>query len=162
MKSEIEKLITPIRLEYTIVPGRARTRFLNGLEQGRLIGQRCPECLRVYIPLNGACTTCGVPTDEQVEIADTGTVTTFCVVNIPFEGQSVEIPFVAAMIVLDGAHTPFFHIIQEIPAHEVRMGLRVKAVWVAPEHLEASLEAIRYFKPSGEPDAPYESFKEYL
>ena len=48
-------------------------------------------------------------------------------------------------------------LVQEIPYGDVRMGLRVEAVWVDDADLKPTLESIRYFRPTGEPDAPYES-----
>jgi len=116
----------------------------------------CPSCSKVYVPPRGSCPTCGVPTKEQVELAGTGIVTTFCVVNIPFAGQAVECPYVSASILLDGADIPLFSLIQEIPFDQVRMGLRVEAVWA--DELRPTLESIKYFKPTGEPDAEFESF----
>ena len=62
------------------------TNYLLGLEQGKLLGQRCPVCGKVYIPPRGACPVDGVPTDEEVELPDRGIVTTFCIVNVPFYG----------------------------------------------------------------------------
>ena len=50
--------------------------------------------------------------------------------NVPFQGQSIEIPYICAQILLDGANIAFMGLIQEIPADEVRMGMRVEAVWV--------------------------------
>ena len=35
----------------------------------------------------------------------------------------------------------------------MRVGLRVVAVWVPPGQRKPTTESIRYFKPSGEPDA---------
>ena len=44
--------------------------------------------------------------DEFVELPDTGTVTTFAIINIPFPGQRIKPPYVAAYVLLDGAeHT---------------------------------------------------------
>lgn len=154
MNDLVEEIRTPIRLEYDYVAGRASTRFLRGLADGRILGQRCPECRKVYVPPRGACPRCGVATEEDVEVADRGTVTTFCVVNLPFSGQQIKPPYVCATILLDGADIGLFHLIQEIPANEVRMGLRVEAAWVEPSQRSASLESIRYFRPTGEPDAP--------
>jgi len=153
---------TPIRLEYTITAGRAPSRFLRGLAQRRILAQRCPECEKVYVPPRGACPTCGVPTDAEVELPHTGTITTFCVVNIPFAGRAVEIPYVCASVLLDGADVALFHLIQEVPSEEVRMGMRVEAVWAPPAEMGPTLESIRYFRPSGEPDAPFEAYGEYL
>jgi uncharacterized OB-fold protein len=154
-------LSTPIRLEYQFSAGVAQSRNLRGLAAGRFVGQRCPVCRKVYVPSRGSCPVDGVPTDEEVELANTGTVTTFCVVNVPFAGQSVEIPYTCAMVLLDGADISFMGLIQEIPTDDVRMGLRVEAVWVPPEELRPSMASVRYFRPTGEPDADYETYKDY-
>ena len=104
----------------------------------------------------------GVATTEEVVLSNSGTVTTFCVVNVPFAGQSIEIPYICAQILLDGANVSFMGLIQEIPTDQIRMGLRVEAVWVDDADLTPSLASIKYFRPNGETDAPYESYEEYL
>jgi uncharacterized OB-fold protein len=157
----VRKIRTPIRLDYTITAGDAQSRFLRGVAASKILGQRCPQCERVYVPPRGACPTCGVPTREEVELGNKGTVTTFCIVNIPFAG-SVEVPYVCASVLLDGADVTLFHLVQEIPVEEVRMGMRVEAVWVPQDELAPTLESIRHFRPSGEPDAPFESYKDKL
>ena len=91
-----------------------------------------------------------------------GTITTYCVVNVPFAGQSIEIPYICAQILLDGANLSFMGLIQEIPTDQIRMGMRVEAVWVEPGELTPSLASVKYFRPNGEPDADYETYKEYL
>jgi hypothetical protein len=42
------------------------------------------------------------------------------------------------------------------------MGMRVEAVWKPREEWEHGLQNITHFRPSGEPDASYDSFKEHL
>jgi len=160
MAEPVTRISTPMRLEYRFTPGRAASRFLRHVEQGELLGQRCPNCRKVYIPPRGACAACGVPTDEEVRVADKGTVTTFCVVNVPFYGQKIEIPYVSATILLDGADIGIFHLVQEVPAEDVHMGMRVEAVW--HDERRPTLESISHFKPTGEPDAPFESYKDYV
>lgn len=162
MSDPVRSIRTPIRLEYTITAGEAPSRFLRGILEGRILGERCPECQMVYVPPRGACPTCGVPTRDQVELTDTGTVTTFCVVNIPFAGQSIEIPYVCGSVLLDGANIAIFHLIREVPVDEVRMGMRVKAVWKPGGERAPTLENIAYFKPTGEPDAPVDDYKDYM
>ncbi len=158
----VTSIETPIRLEYTYRPGRASARFLRGLAQGKILGQRCPVTKKVYVPPRGASPTHGVPTEEEVEVSDHGTVTTFCIVRIPSDSLSIKPPFAAAHILLDGADIPFFALVQECPFDAVRMGMRVQAVWVPKEELAPTFESIRYFKPLDEPDAPFESYKEHL
>lgn len=159
----VRSIRTPIELIYDYTPGYATSRFLKHIrDEGRLIGQRCPSCGKVYVPPRGSCAACGVATDEEVPVSDRGIVTTFCVVNVPFYGQKIEIPYVSATILLDGADIGLFHLVQEIPADQVRMGMRVEAVWVEPDQRTPSLESIRYFRPTGEPDAPFEDYEEYV
>src|SRR5207247_2532433 len=119
----------PVRLEYEYTPGYAMSRFLRHIKEGRIVGQRCPRCAKVYVqPRSGACRRCGVPTEEEVPVADTGTVTTFCIVNVPFAG-SIPIPYVSAAVLLDGADIPFTALLQEVDPADVRMGMRVQAQW---------------------------------
>jgi uncharacterized OB-fold protein len=160
-RGPVTTLSTPIRLEYQFSAGIAQSRSLRGLAEGKFIGQRCPVCRKVYVPSRGSCPTDGVPTDEEVVLANTGTVTTFCVVNVPFAGQSIEIPYICAMVLLDGADISFMGLIQEIPADQVRMGLRVQAVWVPPAELGPTMASVKHVAPTGEPDADYESYKDY-
>ena len=57
-----------------------------------------------------------------------------------------------------------FHgaLIAECPVEEVRMGMRVQAVWVPDEEIGPTLQSIKYFKPLDEPDADFDSYKEHL
>jgi uncharacterized OB-fold protein len=158
----VAMVTTPITLHYehTVSPGE--TACLLGLAEGRLIGQRCPVCQKVYIPPRGACPTCGVPTADEVELPDTGIVTTFCVVNVPYPGQRVQPPYVAASVLLDGADIAIQHLILGCEPGEVRMGMRVKAAWKPREQWGTTIENIDHFQPAGEPDAPYESYAHHL
>jgi uncharacterized OB-fold protein len=103
-----------------------------------------------------------VPTVEEVELPDTGGVTTFCVVSVPFRGQRVEPPYVAAAVLLDGADIAFQHLILGCEPGEVRMGMRVRAVWRPRHQWGQTPENIDHFQPTGEPDAPYESYARHL
>jgi hypothetical protein len=160
--AEVTITTTPIELKVLHSASIQETRYLKGLEQGRLLAQRCPECGKVYIPPRGACPVDGVPTDEEVELPDRGIVTTFCIVNVPFYGQKIKPPYVCAYVLLDGADIPFLHLILDCPAEDVRMGLRVEAVWKPRDEWGPTLQNIDHFRPTGEPDASYESFREHL
>lgn len=152
----------PARLEYTFTAGEATSRFLRGIATKRILGERCPVCAKVYVPPRGSCPVDGVATAEQVELGQAGIVTTFCVVNVQFYGQEIEVPYVCATVLLDGADLGLFGLVQEIPFDQVRMGMRVEAVWVDDADLEPDLASIRYWRPTGEPDAAYESYREHV
>lgn len=149
-------ITAPARLDYTYSPGRAQSRYLQALADHRIIGERCPSCRKVYVPPRGACPTCGVATDTQVEVGPRGTVTTFCIVNIKARNLDIDVPYVYAHIALDGADLALHARIGQIPYDQVRMGLRVEPVWTGdgrfPDH----------YRPTGEPDADYDSYKELI
>ncbi|MEI5031949.1 OB-fold domain-containing protein [Streptomyces sp. S1A(2023)] len=149
-------IVTPARLDYVHTPGRAQSAYLTALEGHRTVGERCPACRKVYVPPRGACPTCGVATAEQVEVGPRGTVTTFCIVNIKAKNLDIKVPYVYAHIALDGADLALHGRIAGIPYDQVRMGLRVEPVWTEdarhPDH----------YRPTGEPDADYDTYKELV
>lgn len=149
-------IVAHARLDYSYSPGRAQTAYIEALADRRTVGERCPSCRKVYVPSRGACPTCGVATTERVEVGPRGTVTTFCVVNIKAKNLDIEVPYVYAHIALDGADLALHARIGGIPYDQVRMGLRVEPVWTEdaryPDH----------YRPTGEPDADYDTYKELL
>ncbi len=155
-------IVTPVRLHYQHSASAEESRYLRALQDGKVIGQRCPVCGKVYVPPRGACPVDGVPTTTDVELPDVGTVTTFCVVNVPFQGQRVPSPYVAAQVLLDGADIAFQHLILGCDPADVRMGMRVRAVWKPREQWGTTSENIDHFEPTGEPDAPYDSYARHL
>ena len=155
-------LPSPVHVEYKVNPGRHYSAYLRGLQQGKLIGGRDPQLGKVYVPPRAADPMTGEPTSEYVEVADEGVLTTFTIIRIPFEGQKLKPPYCFGAIVLDGADMPIYHLISGVPHEDIRMGMRVRAKWKPPEEWEPSLENILYFEPTGEPDAPFESYKEHL
>ncbi|MFF8958323.1 Zn-ribbon domain-containing OB-fold protein [Streptomyces sp. NPDC014894] len=152
----VTAIAAPARLDYVHTPGRAQGAHLAALAEHRIVGERCPSCRKVYVPPRGACPTCGVATAEQVRVGPRGTVTTYCVVNIKARNLDIEVPYVYAHIALDGADLALHGRIAGIPYDRVRMGLRVEPVWGPggghPDH----------YRPTGEPDAAYDTYKELL
>ncbi len=159
---DVTMVTTPVHLHYTHSASPTEDPFLRGLMEGRLIAQRCPACEKVYFPPRPACPTDGVPTTDPVELSDRGTITTFCVVNVPFLGQRIPPPYVSAYVLLDGADIPFLHLLLGVAPQDVRMGMRVEAVWKPREEWGPTMQNIDHFKPSGEPDAPFDSYSRHL
>jgi uncharacterized OB-fold protein len=159
---EVSMVTTPVNLHYTHSASPTEDPFLRGLMEGLLIAQRCPACAKVYFPPRPACPTDGVPTTDRIELSDRGTITTFCVVNVPFLGQRIPPPYVSAYVLLDGADIPFLHLLLGVAPEDVRMGMRVEAVWKPREEWGPTMQNIDHFKPSGEPDAPFDSYSQHL
>ena len=121
MSDDVLRIRTPIAIQYQYSAGPRVASHLLGLMDGRFVGKRCPNCHLVYMPpRNGTCAKCGVLLGEDVEVGQRGTITTFCIVNVPFLGQTIKIPYVSATILLDGADMGMQHLIQEVDAAEDR------------------------------------------
>jgi uncharacterized OB-fold protein len=163
LPAPVELVKVPVQLDYLYSAGQAASRFLRGLAEGKLLGQRCPVDGKVYCPTRGACAEHGVPTaGEIVEVKDRGIIVSYSVVRVPSENIQVELPFAAVTILLDGADSTFTHVMSEVKLEDVHMGMRVQAVWQPRESWTTSMKNIKYFKPSGEPDAPFDSYKDHL
>jgi uncharacterized OB-fold protein len=160
--TSVTMTVTPVKLRYEHTASPGESTYLRGLAEGRLIGQRCPVCAKVYVPSRGTCPVDGVPADEEVELPDTGTVTTFSIVNVAYPGQQVTPPYVAAAVLLDGADIAFQHLILGCDPAEVRIGLRVRAVWRPRAEWATTASTITHFTPAGEPDAPYETYARHI
>ncbi|WP_119185074.1 Zn-ribbon domain-containing OB-fold protein [Mycobacterium decipiens] len=162
----VTMIVTPVHMQIAHSASHEESAYLRALAEGKLLGARTRsgsgEKAKVYFPPHGADPATGLATTEFVELADKGTVTTFAIINIPFLGQRIKPPYVAAYVLLDGADIPFLHLVSEIEAHEVRMGMRVEAVWKPREEWGLGIDNIEYFRPTDEPDAEYDTYKHHL
>lgn len=161
-RDPVTMLISPSSLAVQHTASRPESIFLRALKEGTLLGARSGDNGKVYFPPREADPATGKELDQFVELPDTGTVTTFAIINIPFAGQKIKPPYVAAYILLDGADIPFLHLVTEIDAADVRMGMRVQAVWKPLEERDFGIDTIDYFRPTGEPDAEYDTYKHHL
>jgi uncharacterized protein len=161
-RDPVTVLVSPCSIEIQHTASLPESAFLRGLEEGKLLGARSGKNGKVYFPAREADPATGMQLDEFIELPDKGTVTTFAVINIPFAGQRIKPPYVAAYVLLDGADIPFLHLVTDIDASEVRMGMRVQAVWKPREEWGLGIDNIDYFRPTGEPDADYDTYKHHL
>ena len=157
---QLTVLRSPLRLEYKHTAGERSSRFLRGFLEGKILGSRCPACDRVYVPMRGNCPICVSLMAGEVELAHTGAITKFCIVNLPFAARNIEIPYVSASVLLDGADVPIFHLIQEVPYDEIHIGMRVEAVWEESQDRVPGMESIMHFRPTGEPDVEVDLFED--
>ncbi|MDY6997586.1 MAG: OB-fold domain-containing protein [Actinomycetota bacterium] len=154
--------VAPSSIEIQHTASLPESKFLRALEEGKLLAARTGSSGKVYFPPKEADPATGLELDQFVELSDKGTVTTFAIINIPFSGQRIKPPYVAAYVLLDGADIPFLHLVTEIDPADVRMGMRVQAVWKPREEWGLGIDNIDYFRPTGEPDADYDTYKHHL
>lgn len=161
-REPVKVQVTTSWIEIQHTASLPESKFLRALEEGKLLAARTGKDGKVYFPPKEADPATGQELTEYLELSDKGTVTTYAIINIPFPGQRIKPPYVAAYVLLDGADIPFLHLVTEIEPADVRMGMRVEAVWKPREEWGLGIDNIDYFRPTGEPDAEYDSYKHHL
>jgi uncharacterized OB-fold protein len=153
--------VSPSFIEIQHTASMPETAYLKALQEGKC-SAAAPATAATAGPAR--CTSRrrrptreGLALDEFIELPDKGTVTTLAVINIPFHGQRIKPPYVAATCCSRGRHPVPAQLVTEIDRPDVRMGLRVQAVWKPREEWGLGIDNIDYFKPTGEPDADYDS-----
>jgi uncharacterized OB-fold protein len=159
-REPIRAIVTPVRLEYDVTAGKAATLFLRGLAQKKIIGARSGPGQPVLVPPRGADPRTSELAAEAVEVEDTGTVVTYSIIRVPSENIKFELPYACVNVLLDGASIGFFHVLQNCPLEDVRIGMRVRAKWVDDDKLAPNVGSIAHFEPIDEPDVPYAKLRE--
>jgi long-chain acyl-CoA synthetase len=146
----VNKIDGHVKIDYHWVYGTALAKFYNGLKsEGKIYGIRCPKCHKVQCPPKSFCGICYVECTEWVELPNTGVLETFTTVYMEFPGQPKKPPYTYGYIKIDGSNTHIYHLIDEIPEREIKVGLRVEPVWEEKEKRKGTLYDIKYFKPVG-------------
>lgn len=138
-----------MKIEYDYAMGTFAERFFHELkEHGRILGVRCPECRRVYVPPRPVCGICFRETGEWVEVKPEGSLLGCTVVELPFidpmTGEKRPVPYGFAIVRLDGADTAMYHFLEETDPQKIHVGQRVQAVF--RETRTGSLRDILYFR----------------
>ncbi len=128
--SEGEVLSAPLVLEYPFsrTVGPVQSAFLTGLREGVVLGVRAADG-RVLCPPVEYDPTTSEELTELVELAPTGTVTTWCWEPNPRPNQPLDRPFAWALVRLDGADTGLLHALDAGSPDAVATGMRVRIRW---------------------------------
>ena len=161
-KDPVKYIESKVYLPYDYVAGDYKAKYLRALKDKRILGSKCSKTGKVFVTTMINSPESFATCDEFVEVADRGTLTTFCIVNIPVIGRDLEIPYVAASVALDGADISIFALIQECKPEAAHMGMRVEAVWKPDGERQGDHADILYFRPNGEADAPEASYMHRL
>ena len=150
MEEKTELLRVPIQMDVTFnyTAGRCFTRFFRELkERGRIMGTRCSDCGKVYLPPRPFCGECHCRMEEWTEVGPEGVLVGYTSIYFSFHdgstGAARPTPFGAGLIQLDGADTALNHYLSESDIYRLRMGRRVRAVF--REKREGNIGDILYF-----------------
>ncbi len=135
--------------KYSWAAGVAISRFLDELKDGKIIARKCNNCKRILVPPRMYCEQCYRPTDEWVQIKDTGTVNTFSISYVGTDARRLKTPIFVAVVDLEGASPGMgiLHNLGEVEPSMINIGMRVQAVWKPAGERQGAITDIRYFKP---------------
>jgi uncharacterized OB-fold protein len=103
-----------ITIPYKWTTGEATGRFLAELrDNARIVGGRCRQCGRVYLPPPDVCGDCFKPVSDLVALSGRGTVVAASTVHRRMPFSPAEAPYTIALIRLDGADTEIVHLVCE-------------------------------------------------
>ncbi|MBN2158384.1 MAG: SCP2 sterol-binding domain-containing protein [Spirochaetes bacterium] len=148
------KKIISVNQKYATGPVMGR--FLKGLKDKKIYGNRCPKCGRIQLPPREMCAECRVRVSEFVEVGPKGEVRYMDVVYYalpdPLTGVARETPYGSIMILLDGCkgNETLPHFIRKDQIEKIEMGwnekkgTRVRPVW--EEKRAGDIWDIKYFE----------------
>src|SRR5262249_17581903 len=82
-KEPVRYVEAKVSLPYHYVAGDVRARYLGALKEKKILGSRCANTGKVFVPPLVASPESFAPCEEMVELSGRGVITTFCIVNIP-------------------------------------------------------------------------------
>lgn len=133
---------------------------IEASQERRLLGLQCPACGRVYVGGRGVCPIESIElgAEHAVDMAHTATITNYVVITpVQYPGQTETEPFARVFVLLDDSDVVLgYQPVIDLPAADVRVGMRVGAVWASPAEAAADpvghgLGSLIGWMPLGEP-----------
>ncbi|MFJ6699045.1 Zn-ribbon domain-containing OB-fold protein [Streptomyces sp. NPDC091272] len=148
----VETLRAPLAVEFPFTRslGPVQSAFLTGLRHRTVLGVRTADREVLVPPVEYDPRTADEIRD-LVEVAATGTVTTWAWNPSPRRFQPLDTPFAWVLVRLDGADTALLHALDAPGPDHVRTGMRVRIRWA--EERTGAITDIACFEPD-EGDRP--------
>lgn len=129
--------------------GRYGSKFFMELRDNkRILGIRCPQCGKIYVPPRQVCGPCFARMEELVDVEPTGTLIACTILRFSFldpaTGKQKPVPYGYGFVRLDGSDNTFQHFIGLTDESKVKIGARVRAVFA--EERKGDLTDIRHFE----------------
>lgn len=124
-----------VRAQFAFWVGKYLDKFYDGLEQKKIVGNKCPKCGDIFVPPRKICGKCNVtiPLDQNwVDLPDTGTLINYTITlyKVSDRGsRKVKKPQIIGMINIDGSNTGIVYRVLDMAPEDVRIGMKVKIKW---------------------------------
>ncbi len=138
-------------LKYAWDNGIGIGKYLAALKDGAILAAKCDCCGRLMLPARAFCEMCWRPTDGYVPVKDTGTVNTFAICHVNWDASRLkddEPRHLPAVIMIDDLNGQgMMHLLGNVKPEEIKIGMRVKAVWKPEKERTGSITDIKFFEP---------------
>jgi hypothetical protein len=126
---EIMRIEWKMDFTYKHVLGKY-SKFFIELSNGKFVTTECPNCGKVWAIPRPLCSDCLTITKWK-ELPGTGTLESFSISYFVPSFMKVEVPYVLAMVKLDGATTLFTHQLRNYgdSTDAIKMGMPVKVAY---------------------------------
>ncbi|HLD74686.1 MAG TPA: Zn-ribbon domain-containing OB-fold protein [Bdellovibrionota bacterium] len=135
--------------QYEYDTGLGIGKFLQGLKEGKILGTHCEKCNRTVVPPRIFCELCFGTQISWKELKTTGRVNTFSLCYVNWDATIIKEPHIPAVIEIDGATPPcgIMHLIDEVRPEDVKIGMKVQAVFKDERERQGSITDIKYWVP---------------
>lgn len=128
--------------------GKVGSKFYTALkDEKKILGIRCDQCKKVFWPPRSTCGRCFslLGETDMTEIGPVGILESYTQITYSEPVHPRKAPFIYGIIKLEGADTAMTHFIDEAEIEDLKIGMKVQAVFA--EERKAELFDILYFKP---------------
>jgi uncharacterized protein len=135
-----------INVPYQWWAGETASRFFISLrDDQKILGTKCTQCGKTYVPPRKTCPTCFTQNEEWIEVSPIGTLVTYTVVRRQLASLPKKPPIIYGLIHLEGSDTSLLHIIDEVKPEEVKVGMKLQAKFASER--KGNIFDIEYFRP---------------
>ena len=138
IKMSEEKVIVAnkclVRADFAFWVGQYLDKFYDGLENKKIMGNKCPKCGDVFVPPRKICGKCNIviPLEENwVDLPETGTLMNFTTtayrVNDRTSRKAKD--WTIGMIQIDGSNTSIIYRLLKMELEDVKIGMKVQIEW---------------------------------
>jgi uncharacterized OB-fold protein len=126
--------------------GIAGQKFFEELKNNaKIVGTKCNRCNLIYVPAKLYCERCFEELQEYVDVGKTGEIFTYTIAYQDRDENKKNNPSIIAVIkIADGA---IIHFIKECKIEDLKIGMKVEAVFKPEKERAGSILDIAYFKP---------------
>jgi uncharacterized OB-fold protein len=148
MEVKTKKWEGEIPVHYLYTCGIAGERFFREIkDNGKFVGTKCEKCNVTYVPPRIYCERCFAELNKYLDVGTKGTVESYTLCKEAADGTKLSKPAAIASIRLDGTNGGLIHRIGGIDPENIKIGMRVEAVFTEKSKRTGHINDVLHFRP---------------